>query len=331
MAEAVARAIEERRHLVVQAGTGTGKSLAYLVPAILSGSKVVIATATKALQDQLATKDLPFLAEHLGSPFEFAVVKGRSNYFCRQRAAEVAGGDDQLDLDDADDELRTGGLGRQVVRLIEWGRKSKNGDRAELDFEPSPGAWAGVSVSAMERPGALKCPRGDDCFAEAARQRAEVADVVVANTHLYGAHLASGGHVLPMHDVVVFDEAHELEDVAATSLGLELGSGRFRALARTMRSVVDPADLDVVERVADAGDRLVAAIEPFRGQRLPAELPADLATVVVGAAEAVAAALGPVRKAGDADAARKARSLQAGGHLGGDLAMVADLPSTHVA
>src|SRR5437762_1704954 len=152
MAHAVARAIAEQRHLVVQAGTGTGKSLAYLVPAILSGSRVVVATATKALQDQLATKDLPFLQQHLPVPFEFAVVKGRSNYFCRQRAAEVAGGDDQLELDEADDELRTGGLGRQVVRLIEWGRKSKTGDRSELDFEPSQRAWAGVSVSAMECP-----------------------------------------------------------------------------------------------------------------------------------------------------------------------------------
>src|SRR4051812_289195 len=119
MAHAVARAITEQRHLVVQAGTGTGKSLAYLVPAILSGSRVVVATATKALQDQLASKDLPFLQKHLPVPFEFAVVKGRSNYFCRQRGAEVAGGDDQLELDGADDNLRAGGLGSQVLQLIE--------------------------------------------------------------------------------------------------------------------------------------------------------------------------------------------------------------------
>src|SRR5204863_7974814 len=158
--EAVAEAIVDQRHLVVQAGTGTGKSMAYLVPAVLSGTKVVVSTATKALQDQLAGKDLPFLQRHLGMPFEFAVLKGRSNYLCRQRAAEVAGGDDQLSIDVADDELRVGGLGRQVVRLLEWGRESKTGDRSELDFEPGPKAWAGVSVSAMECPGAIRCPRG---------------------------------------------------------------------------------------------------------------------------------------------------------------------------
>src|SRR4051812_40643896 len=312
MAEAVARAIEERRHLVVQAGTGTGKSLAYLVPAILSGNKVVVATATKALQDQLATKDLPFLTEHLPLEFEFAVVKGRSNYFCRQRAAEVAGGDDRLELDEADGDLRSGGLGRQVLKLIEWGRTSKTGDRSELDFEPTPRAWAGVSVSAMECPGATKCPRGEDCFAEAARQRAEHADVVVANTHLYGAHLASGGHVLPLHDVVVFDEAHELEDIAATSLGLELSAGRFRALVRTMRAVVDKNDVDAIEHLDEAGERFEQAIIPWRGQRLPAKLDGDLALVVTGAAERVARALTAVRKssAGDADGARKNRSLQ---------------------
>src|SRR5581483_343299 len=220
MAEAVARAISGHRHLVVQAGTGTGKSLAYLVPALMSGRKVVVATATKALQDQLAGKDLPFVAEHLGRPVHFAVLKGRSNYLCRQRAREVAGGDDQLELDEVADEV--GALGRQLLRLVEFGRTSETGDRAELDFEPRPQAWSNVSVTGMECPGAAKCPSGDECFAELARQRAEEADVVVVNTHLYGAHLASGGHVLPEHDVVVFDEAHELEDVAAASLGLEL-------------------------------------------------------------------------------------------------------------
>src|SRR4051812_49901908 len=109
MAEAVAEAFVDQRPLVVQAGTGTGKSMAYLVPAILSGTKVVISTATKALQDQLAGKDLPFLAKHLGMPFEFAVLKGRSNYLCRQRATEVMGGDGQLALDDVE-EMRGGGL-----------------------------------------------------------------------------------------------------------------------------------------------------------------------------------------------------------------------------
>src|SRR5919109_3771206 len=232
MARAVEEAVESGRHLVVQAGTGTGKSLAYLVPVVLSGRKVVVATATKALQDQLAGKDLPFLASALGRPVEFAVLKGRANYFCVQRAREMAGGDDQLDLDDS-----VGRFGREVARIVEWAVGTKTGDRAELPFEPHPKAWGALSVSAMDCPGAGRCPSGDDCFAEKARRRAEEAQVVVVNTHLYGAHLASQGQVLPDHDVVVFDEAHAVEDVVSSALGLELGAGRFRALARTARAV----------------------------------------------------------------------------------------------
>src|SRR6185312_13244722 len=125
-----------------------------------------------------------------------------------------------------------GELGRQVRRLLEWGQTTPTGDRAELDFEPRPYAWSALSVAATECPGATRCPQGEECFAEMARQRAAAADVIIVNTHLYGAHLASGGGVLPLHDVVVFDEAHELEDVISSSLGLELGAGRLRALSR---------------------------------------------------------------------------------------------------
>src|SRR4051794_5175819 len=220
MARAVGRAIDDRRHLLVQAGTGTGKSLGYLVPALLSGKRVVVATATKALQDQLATKDLPFLARHLGRPFRFAVLKGRSNYLCRQRAAEVAGGGEQLGLEESPGWSEANGgsgssasVATQARRLLSWGAQSGSGDRAELDFEPSPRAWGMVSVGPRECPGAHRCPSGEACFTEAARERAAAADIVVVNTHLYGAHLASGGAVLPEHDVVIFDEAHEVEDV----------------------------------------------------------------------------------------------------------------------
>ena len=314
MAEAVAAAVTNEQHLVVQAGTGTGKSLAYLVPALLSGKRVVVATATKALQDQLAGKDLPFLEKHLEVPFEFAVLKGRSNYLCRQRAREVMGGDDQLELDDD-----VGDLGREIARLIEWGRSSPTGDRAELDFEPRPRAWSSVSVSAMDCPGASRCPSGEDCFAEQARQRAEAADVVVVNTHLYGAHLASGGHVLPEHDVVVFDEAHELEDIAAASLGLELGAGRFRALVRNARAVVDKADAAALDELDGAGLRLENALASWRGKRLPAGLGDEVGGVVRLAAERAARAVSAIRK-GDADDPKRARAMQAAGHLAGDLA-----------
>ncbi len=123
------------------------------------------------------------------------------------------------------------GLADQVRRLVGWADDTTTGDRAELDFEPHFRAWAMVSTTARECPGAFRCPSGRDCFAEDARARAAEADVVVVNTHLYGAHLASGGAVLPLHQVVVFDEAHEVEEVMTDSLGVEIGPGRFRALA----------------------------------------------------------------------------------------------------
>ena len=332
MADAVADAISRRRHLVVQAGTGTGKSLGYLVPAILSGRKVVVATATKALQDQLAGKDLPFLARHLGRRFRFAVLKGRGNYLCRQRAVEVAGGGDQLSLDELGepeggaahrgpgrDEL--GVLGLQVQRLLAWSRSSPSGDRAELDFEPRQRAWAMLSVSARECPGAAHCPSGEDCFAEAARDAAAEADVVVVNTHLYTTHLASGGNVLPEHDVVVFDEAHELEDVAAASLGFEIGAGRLRALARVVRGVLGPDDSGVIQDLVTVGDGLQQAMEPWLGRRLPAELDPAMSAALTLAGERLARTGSALRRAsGDAVAAAKGRAQQAAGHLAADLA-----------
>ena len=327
MAEAVARAVTTGRHLVVQAGTGTGKSLGYLVPAILSGKRVVVATATKALQDQLAGKDLPFLARHLGVPFEFAVVKGRSNYLCRQRADEVMGSGDQLTLEDADD---VGPLGRDVLRLVAWGRTTETGDRSDLDFEPRPRAWAAVSVGATECPGAAKCPSGEACFAEAARKRAEAADLIVVNTHLYGAHLASGGHVLPEHDVVVFDEAHALEDVAAESLGMELGAGRLRAVARWARPLVGSDDAGAVDDLESAAVRLEEASSPWRDRRVPADLGTELAAAVELTAQRLQRVTSAVRS-GEGDSARKARALQAAGHLAGDLQLAASVPDGYVA
>ncbi len=126
----------------------------------------------------------------------------------------------------------TGRLASELLRLIEWGTETATGDRAELAFEPSAAAWAALSVSARECPGASRCPVGEACFAERARAEAAEADVVVVNTHLYGMHLATGGGVLPEHDVVVFDEAHQLEEVISATAGIELSGGRFIALAR---------------------------------------------------------------------------------------------------
>jgi ATP-dependent DNA helicase DinG len=279
MARAVGHAVTSSRHLVVQAGTGTGKSLGYLVPALLSGSKVVVSTATKALQDQLAAKDLPFLQKHLkgvlnpgmSEPFAFAILKGRSNYYCVQKAAEMrlATGKDQLNLlgdDDIGKRIDPDRVLKEVTKLAEWSTKTELGDRSELDFEPLLQSWSAVSVSAGECPGAAKCPSGEACFAEKARKKAAEADVVVVNTHLYGQHVRTGGHVLPEHDLVIFDEAHEVEDIMADSFGVEISAGRFSFLAGRARQVI--ADLDSNVDLVDAGIRIEAALTPFEGQRL---------------------------------------------------------------
>jgi len=320
MALAVAKAIRTERHLVVQAGTGTGKSLGYLVPSILLGANLVVATATKALQDQLARRDLPLVASALGADVTFAVLKGRSNYLCRQRMVEMEGAPDQLDIGEGRDGAgaapgaNLGELGRQVRRLLEWGKSTTTGDRAELEFEPRPYAWSALSVTASECPGASRCPMGEECFSEEARRRAAAADVVVVNTHLYGAHLASGSVVLPPHDVVVFDEAHELEDVVASSLGLELGAGRLRALSRAARAIVTGAGVRAAERVSDVADRLEQTLEDLAGQRLTEPLPEDLTAALGASGGALSELLNALRQVDDSEAA-KARSMQALTHL----------------
>jgi ATP-dependent DNA helicase DinG len=317
MAEAVAAAIDSGRHLVVQAGTGTGKSLAYLVPAICSGRKVVVATATLALQDQLARKDLPFLADALDGSFRWCVLKGRANYLCLQKAVELgqADGDDPaLDLEDlADDDTR-----RQMVRILEWARSDPVGDRAGLDFEPSPRTWASLSAGAEECPGAARCPMGESCFAEAARRRAEEADVVVVNTHLYALHLASEGNVLPDHDVVVFDEAHQLEDVACHAFGLELSAARFRGAARAVRSVL--ADGARAGELEGAGLVLDDALGAFRHERVPPGALAEPLAVARARLDAAAAALRRVHPTpGTKAAARAQRALKLVSSLADDV------------
>jgi ATP-dependent DNA helicase DinG len=289
MAEAVAATIHSGRHLVVQAGTGTGKTLAYLVPAIRSGRRVVVATATKALQDQLAGKDLPFLERHLGQPFEWAVLKGRSNYICLQRVREVSGAAaDQLELDGLAPRIQV-----EARRLAEWAGSTGSGDAAELDWAPSDAAWAAVSVGSDECPGATRCPMGESCFAEAARRRAAAADVVVVNLHLYGLHVASGGAILAEHDVVVFDEAHQLEDVMSDTVGVSVGPGRFTTLAGSLGRILQ--DPSLVGAVADAGLALRTALAPHAGERLPSPVPVDIADSLALGRERVDRALDALR------------------------------------
>jgi len=394
MAEAVGQAIARRRHLVVQAGTGTGKSLAYSVPAVASGKKVVVATATKALQDQLAEKDLPMVAAAVDHSFTFAVLKGRSNYVCRQRAAEVEGHGPQqhFELDPFGDspgdsagdstapapisgmeKIDTAPLGDdrvvdQVRRMLRWAQETSTGDRGELEFEPHPRAWAMISVGPRECPGAFRCPSGQHCFAEQARERAAEADVVVVNAHLYGAHLASGGALLPEHDIVVFDEAHEVEEIMTASLGAEVTSNRFRSLQMMARALLDGEDATAALRnlgvVADqlqealggrVGNRVLHERTAGRPAGRPGEpagrervLPGPTATIVdegdLELARLLELASTRARRiaellrrnenappAGGSDDGRLARALSAAAHLISDLDRVAALTADEVA
>jgi ATP-dependent DNA helicase DinG len=360
MSEAVGEALATGTHLVVQAGTGTGKSLAYLIPALLSKKKVVVATATKALQDQLAEKDLPLVADGLGIPVSFAVLKGRSNYICRQRITEVGQGGIQLDLSQSTEIEVSGdveeayepvpeGLVDQVRNLLVWSETTKSGDRGELEFEPSPKAWGMVSVGPRECPGAFNCPSGGRCFAEAARDQAAAADIVIVNTHLYGAHLASGGAVLPEHDVVVFDETHELEEVMTSSLGVEITPGRFRALVASARPLVRDTDADHLSRLAAAGEELGLFLADRIGIRVlhdAADTPADdrsLVDLLARCGELTGRVTDALRqseatpsllptKGGTSDASsRRTRTVGAASHLTDDLHRLLGLRDGEVA
>jgi ATP-dependent DNA helicase DinG len=316
MAEAVEHVLAAGGALAVAAGTGTGKSLAYLVPAVASSKHVVVATATKALQDQLANKDLALVARGLGRPVRWAVLKGRSNYLCRQRLHELERLGEQQRMDapgglepigaelapgpDAERGPARGGsartatarqVGEEVRRLVQWAESTTSGDRAELDFEPSALAWSTLSVTADECPGSRRCSAGSECFAEAARAKAAAADIVVVNLHLLGAHLRTGGEVLPEHDALVIDEAHELEDVLAASLGVEVSPGRLRALASSARAALvaagrraqrgeDTAPARTVEAVMAVAGAFEDLLAEREDQRLPPGLGGEIAEQV---------------------------------------------------
>ena len=332
MAEAVAAAITHKRHLAVQAGTGTGKTLAYLVPVVLARKKTIIATATKALQDQLAGKDLPFLQRHLDEPFDWAILKGRSNYLCMQRLSELASSGaagEQLGLDG----VAARAPKDELVALARWATTTTTGDRAELDIEPSEAAWSAVSVSARECPGASRCPSGGVCFAEGARLKAQEADVVVVNLHLYGLDIASGNVILPDHDVVIIDEAHQLEEIVSATSGVDLTGGRFADLARRTRGVI--ADDQIAAGIDDAGRLLTDALRPHRDRRLKGNLPDDLAGAIAVARGRVERGLAAARNVPD-DApedsrARALRVVQSAGALLEDLSAVEQVSTSQVA
>ncbi|MDP6493779.1 MAG: ATP-dependent DNA helicase [Acidimicrobiales bacterium] len=310
--EAMARAVAEvidglggKNHLAVQAGTGTGKTLAYLIPALLAKRRTIIATATKALQDQLANNDLPFLAEHLSEhldePVSFAILKGRSNYVCLQRLAEVAEANIQQTLDglaeQADDE--------QLAAIADWATETDTGDRAELSFEPNGSTWSAVTVGSHECPGRNRCPAGDGCFAELARDRAAEAQVIVTNLHLYGIDVATDGAILPPHDLAILDEAHAAEDILAAAVGAEVFGGRFRSLRRIASGVLSRST--ELDNLADLADRFDDSLVEHLGKRLtPAEDP--VVGPLLELADTRLEALQSALRAVPADAATEARA-----------------------
>jgi ATP-dependent DNA helicase DinG len=266
LADAVAEALEAEENLLAEAGTGTGKSLAYLLPALASGKRVVVATATKALQEQLLNKDVPAAARALSREFDVAVLKGRQNYLCRRSVDGVGqlGGLFRTDEDAA-----------AYERLSEWIESTETGDRAELAFEPTATLWAELAVGA-DRCAGRRCPNVNTCFAEAARERAGSAELVTANHALYFADLAvrartDGLGILPDHDAVVFDEAHRLEEAAASWFGGRISLARLRQLARDVerycreQSATPPAR--ALAELDRAGADLIAAFDPRVGRR----------------------------------------------------------------
>jgi ATP-dependent DNA helicase DinG len=285
LAEAVAAAIEGRHHLVAEAPTGSGKSLAYLAPVLASGARAVVATATLALQDQLWRKDLPHLHEHSGVAFSTALVKGRSNYLCLARLDAAQGGEALFDERPGPD------FAADLERLERFAADADTGDVAELSDAVAPASWRAVTCGPNECPGAKRCAHGEDCFAELARARAAEADVVVVNHALYCAHLATGGVLLPEHDVVVIDEAHTFDGTATGALGTELSAAGLRQLAGRLRRADAPrADADAVAQVAD---RLDAALDDLDGRVDPEAAPLD--TVLDALAERLAPVAVPKR------------------------------------
>jgi ATP-dependent DNA helicase DinG len=268
MAKAVQNAISSGEHLAVQAGTGTGKSLAYLVPAaqhaIESHSPVVVSTATIALQRQLIDRDLPRLAAATAPLFGrepvFAILKGRRNYLCLQR---LNGGP----ADDGDvlfEPSAVSALGRQVQRLHEWAADTKTGDRDELVPGVSEQAWRQVSVSARECVGVQRCPFGTQCFAELAREEAGKADLVVTNHALLAIDALEDFDIFPEHDVVIVDEAHDLTDRVTSVATDELSVPGIEIAARRCGKMIDEKWVTRLRDSAAGADRILADVPAGR-------------------------------------------------------------------
>jgi ATP-dependent DNA helicase DinG len=307
LAAEVESALASGRHLLAEAGTGTGKSLAYLVPALDSGQRVVVSTATKALQEQLLTKDVPAAAAALGREVDVAVLKGRQNYLCRHalHGFGLLGGQlfSRPEHADAFDAMRS------------WMESTETGDRAELELEPPEAVWSEIAVGA-DRCLGRRCVFASLCFSEAARERASHAELIVVNHALYFADLGLRSRtdapaVLPEHDAVVFDEAHRLEESAASWLGGRVSGPVLNRLLRdadrACREAAVPAPARALDRVEGAGRLLLAAVSPPAGRRRLREVPTEPVEALAAHLVALAEVLEGGRDELDAVAARALR------------------------
>ena len=331
MAQAVERSIDTGEHLAVQAGTGTGKSLAYLVPAVAhamaTGSSVVVATATIALQRQLIDRDLPRLAAALeplsGRAPTFAILKGRGNYLCRYR---LNGGAPEEPGETLFDPAAVSAVGRQVQRLHEWAAGTETGDRDELVPGVEDRAWRQVAISAKECIGATRCPNGSECFAERAREQAGMVDIVVTNHALLAIDALEDFIVLPEHDVVVIDEAHDLVSRVTTAASRELSApGAEAAARRTARILTGEGQkagdvLDQLREAAEGLGRVLPEVSPGRMDILGEPLATAL-TALRAAATSCAAQVRAVGKEISDDAERLAQGRAA-------LAALSDIAET---
>nr|WP_239455486.1 ATP-dependent DNA helicase [Nocardioides gilvus] len=306
MAEAVAGAMESGEHLLVQAGTGTGKSLGYLVPSLLNHDRVVVATATLALQHQLVERDIPRLVKAVGDQLDtsYAVLKGRSNYACLHRIREGVPNDQGVLVD-----IPEGSTGAEVLALRAWAEKeAESQGSGERDHAPrhTERVWRQVSVNHRECLGAAKCAFGAECFAERAKEKAAQSHLIVTNHSLLAIDAIEGVPMIPDYDVVVIDEAHELTARVTQAATDELSVGDVeRAARRAQKHVTDKGGAGTAaDDLSDAADALadaLAATSPGRIEQ-PGEQLSDALTLVRDAARSLVSAFGKDEK--DADAGR---------------------------
>ena len=238
MAEIVEEAFAKHQHALIEAGTGTGKTLAYLLPAIRSGRRVVISTATKSLQEQLYHKDIPFLQKHFAPDLKVALMKGRNNFLCRHKVHLMAGQPVLKGMDEVD----------WFAQIRDWEKLTETGDRAELNFLPDDAdLWHRLDARSDTCTG-QKCEEFQNCFITSMHQRAQDADVIIVNHHLFFADLAirqdDFGAILPEYSAVIFDEAHEIEDVASDYFGRGVSSYKFDELSRDAEQTLKMLSID---------------------------------------------------------------------------------------